>query len=203
MDISWIIEQEKLEKIQKKCIRESFPTIELVSIYVNESMEIETIEKDTMEIEENQKVLDTETLKEWSIQKQKHTPKSTFILNEILWFHIDLEPEQIQTIDEYNKTYLQIIKKPTSLGEIKLTPTIFIFHSLTTLFFIFQEETNHSNLNLNSKKTDKMDKKKRTLRIVLPSKYKNSMRITRREKTEKPEKTEKTEKTEKPENKIK
>ena len=80
MDISWIIEQEKLEKIQKKCVREPFSTIELVSIYVNESMEIETIEKDTMEIEENQKVLDTEILKEWSIQKQKHTPKSTFVL---------------------------------------------------------------------------------------------------------------------------
>ena len=129
MDISWIIEQEKLEKIQKKCVREPFPTIELVSIYVNETMEIETIEKDTMEIGENQKVLDTESLKEWSIQKQKHTPKSTFVLNEILWFHIDLEPEQIQTIDEHNKSYLQNIyskDKHTSLGEIKLLFLYFI-----------------------------------------------------------------------------
>jgi hypothetical protein len=184
MDISWIIEQEKLEKIQKKCVREPFSTIELVSIYTNQSMEIETIEKDTMEIEENQKVLDTDILKEWSIQKQKHTPKSTFVLNEILWFHIDLEPEQIQTIDEH-KSYLQNIyskDKHTSLGEIKLTPAIFIFHSLTTLFFLFHEETkliHQPNSNSNPKK---IDKKKRTLRIVLPSKYKNSVRITRKEK---------------------
>jgi hypothetical protein len=184
MDISWIIEQEKLEKIQKKCVREPYPTIELVSIYVNETMEIETIEKDTMEIIENQKVLDKETLIEWSIQKQKHTPNSTFVLNEILWFHIDLEPEQIQTIDEH-KSYLQNIyskDKITSLGiEIKLTPAIFIFHSLTTLFFIFQEE--RKTTISNNKNTSKIDKKKRTLRIVLPSKYKkNSVRITRREK---------------------
>lgn len=184
MDISWIIEQEKLEKIQKKCVREPFSTIELVSIYVNESMEIETIEKDTMDIEENQKVLDTEILKEWSIQKQKHTPKSTFVLNEILWFHIDLEPEQIQTIDEH-KSYLQNIyskDKHPSLGEIKLTPAIFIFHSLTTLFFLFQEETKPIN-HPNPKQNKKTDKKKRTLRIVLPSKYKNSVRITRKEKS--------------------
>ena len=195
MDISWIIEQEKLEKIQKKCVREPFTTIELVSIYVNEAMEIETIEKDTMEINENQKVLDKEILNEWSIQKQKHTPKSTFVLNEILWFHIDLEPEQIQTIDEH-KSYLQHIYKRDSLGidtEIKLTPAIFIFHSLTTLFFIFQEETKTNN-HPKTYKTYKSDKKKRTLRIVLPSKYKNSVRITRREKPEKPEKPEKIDK---------
>lgn len=197
MDISWIIEQEKLEKIQKKCVREPFTTIELVSIYVNEAMEIETIEKDTMEINENQKVLDKEILNEWSIQKQKHTPKSIFTLNEILWFHIDLEPEQIQTIDEH-KSYLQHIFKRDSLGidtEIKLTPAIFIFHSLTTLFFIFQEETktNHPKT-YKTDKTYKSDKKKRTLRIVLPSKYKNSVRITRREKPEKPEKIDKPEK---------
>jgi len=192
MDISWIIEQEKLEKIHKKCAREPFLTIELVSIYVNEEMEIETIEKDTMEVE-NKKVLNAEILNEWVIQKQKHTPKSTFSLNEILWFHIDLEPEQIQTIHEH-KSYLQPVylkTKTDSLGidssvEIKLTPAIFIFHSLTTLFFIFQEEPkqiiHHPNSNPNHKNTSKIDKKKRTLRIVLPTKYKNSVRITRREK---------------------
>ena len=189
MDISWIIEQEKLEKIQKKCIRESFPTIELVSIYVNEAMEIETIEKDTMEIRENQKVLDNKILTEWSIQKQKHTPNSTFVLNEILWFHIDLEPEQIQTIDEH-KSYLQNIytrdiSKNTGLDnfiEIKLTPAIFIFHSLTTILFIFQEEIKTIKTTTKINPLTKIDKKKRTLRIVLPSKYKNSVRITRREK---------------------
>ena len=190
MDISWIIEQEKLEKIQKKCVREPFPTIELVSIYVNEAMEIETIEKDTMEIRENQKVLDNEILTEWSIQKQKHTPKSTFVLNEILWFHIDLEPEQIQTIDEH-KSYLQNIytrdiSKNTSLAksiEIKLTPAIFIFHSLTTVLFIFQEEIKTTTKTKINPLTT-IDKKKRTLRIVMPSKYKNSVRITRRDKPE-------------------
>lgn len=185
MDISWIIEQEKLEKIQKKCVREPFTTIELVSIYVNEAMEIETIEKDTMEINENQKVLDKEMLNEWSIQKQKHTPKSTFVLNEILWFHIDLEPEQIQTIDEH-KSYLQHIYKRDSLGidtDIKLTPAIFIFHSLTTLFFIFQEKEQEQEQKKEKQVKTKTDKKKRTLRIVIPSKYKN-MRITRRQKPE-------------------
>jgi hypothetical protein len=183
MDISWILEQERLEKIQKKCIRESFSTIELVSIYVNKDMEIETIEKDTMEIEKNQKILSKELLNEWANQRQKHTPNSIFNLKEILWFHIDLEPEQIQTIDE-KKSYLQSISDTTlclAIGkEIKLTPTIFIFHSLTTLFFIFQETETETEKPLKTK----TDKKKRTLRIVVPSKYKNNMRITRKEKPE-------------------
>jgi hypothetical protein len=175
MDISWIIEQERLEKIQKKCIREPFSTIELVSIYVNETMEIETIEKDTMEVE-NLQILDKELLKEWSIQKQKHTPNSIFVLKETLWFHIDLEPEQIQTIDE-NKSYLSTL----AIGqEIKLTPAIFIFHSLTTLFFFFQEEKTTTQPIPIPMQKQKLDKKKRTLRIVVPSKYKNTMRITRK-----------------------
>ena len=186
MDISWIIEQERLEKIQKKCIRESFSTIELVSIYVNKDMEIETIEKDTMEIEENLQILSKELLKEWSSQRQKHTPNSIFSLKETLWFHIDLEPEQIQTIDE-NKSYLQSISDTNlclAIGkEIKLTPAIFIFHSLTTLFFIFQEKEQEQEQKKEKQVKTKTDKKKRTLRIVIPSKYKN-MRITRRQKPE-------------------
>jgi hypothetical protein len=173
MDISWIIEQEKLENIQKKCIREYFSTIELVSIYVNDESEIETIEKETMDIN-NMKVLDIQLLKEWSIQKQKYTPKSIFELKETLWFHVDLEPEQIQNIDEKSSCFL---KSMIPLEEIKITPSIFIFHSLTTLFFIFQEK----NKSITSiEKKHKKDKKKHTLRIILPTKHKNQMRITRK-----------------------
>lgn len=175
MDISWIIEQEKLENIQKKCIREYFSTIELVSIYINNESEIETIEKETMEINEI-KVLNSELLKEWSIQKQKYTPKSIFELKETLWFHVDLEPEQIQNIDENSSLFL---KSMIPLEEIKLTPSIFIFHSLTTLFFIF-EEKDKSIASLSIVNKHKKDKKKHTLRIILPTKHKNQMRITRK-----------------------
>jgi len=175
MDISWIIEQERLENIQKKCIRESFSTIEFVCIYINQEMEIETMEKETMEINDT-KIIHSDLLREWSIQKKKYTPKSIFELKETLWFHIDIEPEQIQTIDTQSSIFLKAYKP---LEEIKLTPSIFIFHSLSTLFFIYQEELNKPNQIIERK--PKIDKKKRTLRIVLPSSSSSSNnRLTRR-----------------------
>lgn len=177
MDISWIIEQEKLENIHKKCIRENFTTIELVSIYINNESEIETIEKETMELD-NIRVLNPELWKEWSIQKQKYTPKSIFECKETLWFHIDIEPEQIQNIDENSSCFL---KKVMPLEEIKLNPSIFIFHSLTTLFFIFHETNKSTSIsNTPMKSKNKHDKKKHTLRIIVPTKHKNKMRITRK-----------------------
>ena len=172
MDISWIIEQERLEKIQKKCEREPFSTIELVSIYINLEMEIETIEKETMDVKEI-KVLSKEVLKEWSIQKQKYTPNSIFEKKEMLWFHVDIEEDQIQLINEENISFLHNLSLEET--EIKLTPSIFIFHSLTTLIFVYYEKTKPFEI---IKK--KEPKKKGTLRIIVPSKHKNKLRITRK-----------------------
>jgi hypothetical protein len=181
MDISWILEQERLDKIQKKCEREYFSNIELISIYINLEMEIETIEKETMDITNDIKVLSTDLLKEWSIQKQKYTPKSMFELKNTLWFHVDIEADQIQTIEEQSSVFL---KEYLYLEEIKLTPSIFIFHSLTSLIFIYYEKNNPLEplepLDIMKKKEKNLNKKKCTLRIVVPSKHKNKMRITRK-----------------------
>jgi len=180
MDISWILEQERLDKIQKKCEREHFPNIELISIYVNLEMEIETIEKETMNIDEI-KVLSKDLLREWSIQKQKYTPNSMFELKETLWFHVDIDEEQLQTIEEQSSIFL---KEYSPLEEIKITPSIFIFHSLTTLIFIYYEKNKpldtFKTLDIIKKREKNPNKKKYTLRIVIPSKHKNKMRITRR-----------------------
>ena len=176
MDISWILEQERLENLQKKCDREYFSNIELISIYINSEMEIETIEKETMEINE-MRILTKELLREWSIQKQKYTPKSIFEMREMLWFHVDIEADQLPKINETTTTFL---KPYLSLEEIKITPSIFIFHSLTTLIFIYYETIKP--FQIIQKKTN--PKKKCTLRIVVPSKHKNKMRITRKKNTE-------------------
>lgn len=170
MDISWLLEQERLENLQKKCEREYFSTIEFISIYINTEMEIETIEKETMDINDT-RILTKELLTEWSIQKQKYTPKSIFEMKEMLWFHVDIEADQLQKINETNTSFL---KPYLSLEEIKITPAIFIFHSLTTLIFIYYETIKPFEI---QKKTPK---KKGTLRIVVPSKHKNKMRITRK-----------------------
>ena len=175
MDISWIIEQERLENIDKRCKRENLSNIELVSIYINTDMEIETIEKETMEIKDTK--LNRELLNEWRIQKQKHTPKSTFELKETLLFHVDLETEQIKNINENTSCFLRTFQP---LEEIKLTPAIFIFHTLTTLFFVFYETKNYETKNYETEKPKKTDKKKHTLRIIIPTKHKNQMRITRK-----------------------
>ena len=50
MDISWILEQERLENINQNCWREPLTEIGITTIYMNQKKEIETIEREKMDV---------------------------------------------------------------------------------------------------------------------------------------------------------
>jgi len=50
LDISWIIEQERLEQINHNCWREELKEIEISTIYINQNKEIEKIEREKMDV---------------------------------------------------------------------------------------------------------------------------------------------------------
>ncbi len=54
MNFSWIEEEERLMNLKENSKRENLSTIELVSMYINQQNEIETVERETMEIEKKQ-----------------------------------------------------------------------------------------------------------------------------------------------------
>jgi hypothetical protein len=135
LDISWILEQERLENIDHNCWREPLTEIGITTLYINKDKEIETIEREKMDVS-GISILTKEKIIQIVQSKKKYTPTTKYILKETLWFHIDVEPENIQHFSEHNHSFLHIYP---ILEDIPLKPSIFIFHRLNTLFFFFYE----------------------------------------------------------------
>lgn len=135
LDISWILEQERLENIDHNCWREPLTQINIATLYINSNKEIETIEREKMDIS-GINILSKEKLIQLTQVKRKYTPTTKYILKETLWFHVDLEPENIQQFSEKQNTFLHIYP---ILEDIILKPSIFIFHKLNTLYFFYYE----------------------------------------------------------------
>ena len=100
MNFSWIEEEERLMNLKENSKRENLQTLELVSIYINQQDEIETVERETMDIHWSQEtnILSREQWTEWRDQRIKYTPNSKFVLKDMLFFHVPIEPENIQEI---------------------------------------------------------------------------------------------------------
>jgi len=158
MNFSWIEEEERLLHLKENSKRENIQTLELVSIYINQKEEIETVERETMDITETNNNISRDQIIEWRDQRIKYTPNSKFILKDILFFHVPIEPENIPDIKSETKAFMTNYSniaidisssrssnnnhKEVALDAIPIPPAIFIFHSLTTLFFLFHEIPN-------------------------------------------------------------
>ena len=181
MNFSWIEEEERLIHLKENSKRENLSTIELVTMYINQQNEIETVEIETMDIEKKNPQISKTQLIEWRDQRIKHTPTSKYILKDILYFHVPIEPENIPDIKSDTKTFLNII----DLEDITISPAIFIFHSLTTLFFCFHEISNLPETTKTTKIIHKNKNQKKTVKISLPNTntntpISNKIRITRK-----------------------
>jgi len=188
LDISWILEQDRLDKIEHNCWREPLTQINVATIYMNQHKEIETIEREKMDIS-GVSILTKEKLIKITQAKRKYTPTSKYILKETLWFHIDLEPENIQHFSEKQDSFLHVYP---ILEDITLKPSIFIFHKLNTLYFLFHEtfipNTNTSIINSiitpnNNNNNNKNNKTKKKVEIIEPKQGIVSIKTTRKRMT--------------------
>ena len=61
---------------------------------------------------------------------------------DVLLYHVDLEPQHIQTYSQTNdipassKSFFKVLP---IVDEIHIPPSIFIFHSLSSVFFMYKE----------------------------------------------------------------
>jgi hypothetical protein len=202
MNFSWIEEEERLINLKENSRRENIQTLELVSIYINQQAEIETVERETMDIPEIEKnSLSRDQWTEWRDQRIKYTPNSKFILKDMLFFHVPIEPENIPEIKSETKVFMTdyspIVRSSNNNNEVALSsgssnnevaltkdrsnnevaldnipipPAIFIFHSLTTLFFFFHEIPN-TNESIPSKIKTIQKNTKKTVKIQVSLKH--------------------------------
>jgi hypothetical protein len=137
-DISWLLEQERIENMEENCYKEPLPYIHIISIYINEKNEIETIDREKIDVS-GINVFKKEKLLQFVQSKKKYTPNSKFTLKETLWFHVDLDPSQIQPFSIKTELKTDFLHHYPILEDIPLSPSIFIFHNINALYFIFTE----------------------------------------------------------------
>ena len=134
-------------------IREPIQNIKLFFIYVNANLEIDCVSKDVETLLNMPSNIPTTISKErllHIIQNKRHHNNKKYRLDDILSFQIHLEPENIQSFSsasasasacsiptsEFDSTFLKSIPM---FDDISCIPSIFIFHDIASLYFLFHE----------------------------------------------------------------
>lgn len=180
LDMSWINEQERIQNIQSNYYREPMETVNTYFIYINQNQYIDKILCEKYDLENNNSgsLLNKETLLKIIQTKKIKTLNSRYKLIDILQYHVELEPEHIQTFinGEPDPSSQKILKNISFFDEIVFSPSIFIFHGINCLYFIFQEvetvnEKNRKSfksiLKSDSKNDDREHSKKGTKKVKI------------------------------------
>jgi hypothetical protein len=123
-------------------IREPINSIKIFFIYINSNLEIEYVSNDVetltnipSNIQSN--IISKERLLH-IIQNKRHHNNKKYRLDDILSFQIHLEPENIQSFVSSTTTNT-FLKSVPIFDDIYCIPSIFIFHDITSLYFLFYE----------------------------------------------------------------
>ncbi len=143
--MSWILEEDKLLKIQQNHPREPMESIKCYFLYLNSESSIENVSTDTITLEWNSentcKYISKERVLRLIQEKRKRLSSTTqYVFKEACLFLVDLEPEHVQT---YAKSDISdansfLVKLPI-VDDIFVQPSIFVFHGMNSVYFIFQE----------------------------------------------------------------
>jgi hypothetical protein len=139
-DFSWIVEQERLQNLQNNFIREPMERIPIKYIYINQNNYIDKILCETIPLEQGG--LTHGEILRISESKKVKTANSRYKLKDILLFHVGLEPEHIQAYaknDDFLAFSSGFMKVLSIVDKVSIPESVFIFHDINTLYFIFQE----------------------------------------------------------------
>lgn len=148
LDISWIEEHEKELNIEQLLLKEPVKEIEIFYIYIKKNGYIENVikEKQILNDGNNGKRYISKEKVLYMIQKNKNVKNKNKIrkykLDELLLFHVNVESENIQSFSKIEK--FDYVSKENLItipffGEIVIPDSLFIFHSIHRIYFVFKE----------------------------------------------------------------
>jgi hypothetical protein len=154
LDISWIDTHERENNINQNYYREPMSEITMKCIYINKHSEIEDVVSETYDVtscgKENESVVTKEEIL-YFIQRKKQLDNSKYSLIDILIYCVDMEPEHIQNYakNENNSEISEKFLRTHSIfNEIVLPDSIFIFHTVNAVYFIFKERKTHTGVKM-------------------------------------------------------
>lgn len=155
--MSWIEREEKILQIQQNYLREPMDTIRCYFLYINLNSYIEKITSEQITISyqhgepsnENTEnaskngIIPKEQVLHFIQQKRLSNNNNTKYVFKDSWMYlVDLEPENLQNyskcenFQEISKQFFQVLPP---IEDIRIPPSIFIFHDINALYFLFQE----------------------------------------------------------------
>ena len=146
LDTSWIDDLDKLNNIHHSYFREPMKYIDFCILFVDSNDSILKIKKENHRFSTIDKNCTfTNSFLIQFIERIKNTYSKGMIrykLQDVLLYNIDIEPEHIQPYVS-NENLLELgTKKLQSLSiiqDVVVPPSIFIFHKINSLFFIFKQ----------------------------------------------------------------
>jgi hypothetical protein len=150
--MSWVLDEEKLLNINECYSREMFRSISAHYIYINGNDCIDNIKCEEVffnwDISKNIGIIPNNILLKL-IEGKKTCGNNKYIFVEGAIFNIDLEPDHIQDYSETNcddsDNGSRFLKPFNVIDDLRLEPTIFIFHELNSLYFIFRQTEKKQN----------------------------------------------------------
>jgi hypothetical protein len=134
--MSWIEEEEKLLRVQEKFQREPMESIKCFFLFMNQNKYIEQITDEMVDLQDG-KITRDRVLK---IVEDKKNSKSgvKYAFLDSWIFLVDLEPEHIQAYSQMEVSSRFVVQL-SFVDDIIVAPSIFIFHDLNAIYFLFQE----------------------------------------------------------------
>ena len=152
--MSWIERHEKILQIQQNYLREPMDTIRCYFLYINMNSYIETItsEQITVSYQKGEPSQNNDNTSKIGIipkeqvlhiiQNNKVNKNARYVFKDSWMYLVDLEPENLQdyskceNFHEISKQFLQVLP---IIDDIQIPPSIFIFHDINAIYFLFQE----------------------------------------------------------------
>lgn len=181
MDTDWIHHEQRLSIIDQKCFPEPLPYITLEFIYVNKNSEVVETTSEKLSIDATK--LSKELLISIIHQHKKNTSNIStvhYVLKDTLLFHIPIQPEILPSFLDKTFDCSTFMKTFPIIDDILVPPSIFIFHPVNTLFFIYCEQDTLAAKKLKSalKSSDPPQSLTKRVRIKLPVVPRNTRRTS-------------------------
>jgi len=173
LDISWIQSHERFINVHENYQREPSEYVSIYYIYINLQSEIEKIicEKESLNLpsESEYQCISKERVLQM-VQQKKIMGSAKYNLENIMVYNVSLESENIQKYinnDNLVEISQPFIKNLSVIDEIRIYPSIFIFHSMNSVFFFFKQNVSQKTVPMKSilKIGNVIDEHKKTKKV--------------------------------------
>ena len=180
--MTWIDEEEQLLKLENVLSKEKIEEVKCVFLFINSERMIEKITQDTAKLKstydgESTHLLASDLLQ--LIQEQKTMiQNSRYMYKDLLLFHVNNSSDELNEFLYNTNIYIgdpPFFNKLPLMEDVDFDQSLFIFHQMSSLYFIFEEEKEIPKeltipkpiLKLNTSTQDKSSGDKKTKRVSI------------------------------------